>query len=100
MNIPELNSDTFTWSKWRAGSLIDLGLRTRTAIIEQNKTMLNKCAVGWCKGETLLCRPKHNQVAVMFLKGDLEFWTHLRRGELDILNGVEDDLDIRRHPLA
>ena len=85
MNIPKIDSSFFTWSKWRAGSLLDLGIKTRISIIKQNRMILRKHAIGWCHGRNLNCRPKENEVAVMFCGDGLEFWTHLRYEELQIL---------------
>ena len=86
MNIPKINSSIFTWSRWRSGSLIDLGIRTRTSIIKQNRKTLNEYAIGWCRGSDLLCRPKSEEVAVMFYKKGIHFWTHLKQEELKIIN--------------
>ena len=45
------------------------------------KRKLREYAVGYCKADGLLCRPKHNQLAVMFFFNGCHFWTHLRREE-------------------
>jgi hypothetical protein len=75
--IPKIHPSNFTWSLWRGGTLRDLGISSnRTVFIIQKKAALKKYAIGYCAGQSLLCRPKNNSFAVMFQKGNLQFWTH------------------------
>ena len=79
--IPKLDSTLFTWSRWRNGSIHDLDIQAcRYALITSidGKQKLQKYAVGYCFGEELMCRPKQNQIAIMFEKNNLKFWFHLR----------------------
>ena len=50
--------------------------------------VLQKYAVGYLEGEKLFCRPKINEVAVMFLIDDLFGWTHLRNREFEEIFNV------------
>lgn len=81
--MERLPSHVFTWSRWRAGNIAELGIRCRYAHITspQGKSILKKYAVGYHKGEALLCRPKTNEVAIMFFKDGRHFWFHLREPE-------------------
>jgi len=75
--IPKLNSTLFGWQTWRGGTLYDLGIVChRDHFIRNFKDILREYAVGYCRGESLACRPKLDTYAVMFCKGDLTFWTH------------------------
>ena len=78
--IPRISSLNFTWSRWRAGSVSDFNLPCREKILISNARVLRKHAVGYCKGESLMCRPKHD-IAIMFFLNDRHFWFHLRKKE-------------------
>jgi len=81
--LPKLDSTLFTSSEWASGQIADLGIECRYDCIIHplNKQILQKYAIGWCYGENLMCRPKENQVAVMFKRDDKTFWFHLRNSE-------------------
>ena len=81
----QLDSTLFTWLNWRADSIHSLGLRCRYKDItsERGKKILRKYVIGWCRGESLLCRPKEKEIAVMYFKDDVEFWFHIRRNEFN-----------------
>lgn len=74
--VEELPNHFFTYQRWRAGSLSEFGIQTRTNSIEQNRNIIRENAIGYIKGENLWFRPKPNTVAVMFWT-DKHFWTHL-----------------------
>ena len=79
VNIEQLHGQSFNWLTWRAGNLTEmLNLRTREDVIVSNKNTIRKYAIGWCPSESLVCRPKINEVGVMFLTKDIEWWTHFR----------------------
>jgi len=91
--IPKLDSTSFTWQRWRAGSIHDFNIPCRYEMIISGygKMVLNKHAIGWCCGENLLCRPK-NEVAVMFEKDGIKFWFHLRQKEfIEVFRGDKND---------
>jgi hypothetical protein len=80
--IPQLDAALFDWLTWRAGDIWnDFNVICRTASLLTNADILRKYAVGWCQGENLVCRPKANEVAIMFFKDERYFWTHFRREE-------------------
>ena len=81
--IQKMHGVSFNWSRWRAGNLWDLGMLARTKSIIENQNIVKKYAIGWCEGEAVICRPKVDRVAVMFLKDDLLFWNHLLKKEFD-----------------
>jgi hypothetical protein len=81
--IPNINSSQFFFSRWNAGSLIDLGVYTRTVDILEKCNILKKFAVGWCDGSLVPCRPKSETIAVMFYKNEEYFWTHLTKEEFE-----------------
>ena len=91
--IPKLNSTLFDWSTWRSGSIHDLDIqRCRYALITSShgKSQLHKYTIGWCYGENLMCRPKHNEIAIMIEKDDRRFWFHLRSIEFVEVFGKEE----------
>lgn len=76
--IPKLDSTLFDWSTWRNGTIEELlRIPQRSYHLIKNKDILREHAVGWTYGESLLCRPKVNSIAVMFFIDGREFWTHL-----------------------
>lgn len=83
--MQRLNQEQFDWLSWRNGSLDDLGCFTRTDSIKKNILRLQKHAVGFCKSDGLLCRPKSDKFAVMFHVGGNNFWTHLTKQEFELL---------------
>ncbi len=84
--IERMHGTSFDWLTWSGGWLIDLGLKAqRFQLIKDNSDIIRQYAVGYCDGESLLCRPKLNEIAVMFLKDDKYFWTHIRKEEFEYL---------------
>jgi hypothetical protein len=75
--MQRLNSSLFTWSRWRAGSIADFGIPCRKDFIIASKEVLKKYAVGYCKGESVPCRPKSDRIAVMFFYEGKHFWNHV-----------------------
>lgn len=82
-NICKLDSSLFTWDKWEAGSIHDFGIEHfRYNNVHQYKEKLLTGLVGYCFGEDLPCRPKENNVALMYEKDNGErFWFHLFNSE-------------------
>ena len=89
--ISHMHETSFDFSLWRAGCLSDIGVSSRLKDIEDKMCILRKYAIGFCNGENLICRPKHNTKAVMFLKGDTQFWTHLTNREFELVFVGEHD---------
>lgn len=83
--IEHLHGTSFDWLSWQGGTLSQLGLISREQIILSNSNIIKKYAIGYCKGEQLLCKPKLNTVAIMFLKDDNYFWTHFTIKEFNII---------------
>ena len=81
--IPRLDSSLFTWLLWEAGSSHDLDIICRYSeiISKRGKSILKKHCIGWCYGESLMCRPKIGEIAIMCFKDDVEFWFHIRLNE-------------------
>lgn len=73
--IPLLGADSFNWLDWLAKDLFDFKWRTNSII--QHKGDLNKFALGWIWGNDLFCRPKQDNIAVLFEKNGDRFWSHL-----------------------
>lgn len=78
-----LHPDTFDWLTWSGGRLLDIGVQTRFEDIKAKRLTVRRHAVGYIWGERLVCRPKPGTVAVMFLKGEISFWTHLTMREFE-----------------
>ena len=83
--LPKIDSSYFTWLEWRAYSIQELGVFCRYADITsaRGKAILRKYAVGLCRGENLICRPKVEQMALMCFKDGEHFWFHLRKKEFE-----------------
>jgi hypothetical protein len=83
--IERLNSQLFDWLTWRNGSIWNIfKVAHRTVALLENKVLLRKYAIGYCRADHIPCRPKPGQYAVMFNTGELyNWWTHLRKIEFD-----------------
>ena len=77
--IYQMDASIFDWLTWRNGDIwYEFHIPCRTAALVANRKILQKYAIGWCRGENLVCRPKENHIAIMFLKDEKQFWFHLR----------------------
>lgn len=47
--------------------------------------ILKEHAVGYCQGDSVICRPKANTKAVMFFVNEKHFWFHLSNYEFSII---------------
>lgn len=47
----------------------------------ERKHWLRENTEGWCYAESLMCRPKVNNIAVMYFVQGKYFWFHMRNGE-------------------
>lgn len=83
--LERMHGTSFDFLTWSGGGLTNLGLPNRYDIIKSNIHILKKYAVGYCLGDELLCRPKKDEVGVMFLKDDRYFWTHMIPEEFKLL---------------
>ena len=83
--IPLLSADMFDWIAWLNGAYIHikLGVHIREESISENAEILRKYAVGYIRGDKPICRPKPDEIAVMFLIDDYFGWTHLRKSEFE-----------------
>ena len=80
--MEHLHGQSFTWDVWSGGNLTEmLKIPNREETIIANSDVIRKNAIGWCKGTELVCRPKKDTVAVMFITNDIEWWTHLTTNE-------------------
>lgn len=77
--------DSFDWHTWRAGTLQDFGVTYKFDDIVRSRNLIKKYAVGFCFGEELICRPKKDTKAVMFLYNNIFFWTHLTNKEFCVI---------------
>jgi len=80
--IPKMHPDSFDWSRWRACDIFErFKVPWRESYIVANADLLRSCAVGYCRGESLACRPKSDTMAVMFIIDDEFQWCHMRNRE-------------------
>lgn len=81
--VPHIDSTLFTYDIWNAGSVHDLGIEHfRFENLEDHKEKIKENLIGFCFGEELACRPKENEVALMYEKEDgTKFWFHIRNSE-------------------
>jgi len=82
--IEKLEPQHFLFEYWRAGSLSDLGIQTKTISITHNRHKIRDHAIGYLDGERLWVRSKKETMAVMFWLKDHYFWTHLTKKEFFI----------------
>lgn len=82
--IEKLPADSFTWSRWRAFNLFnELGIAARYPDIVRFSSIIRFYAVGFNHSSKILCRPKSDCYAVMFLKDGNFSWCHLREEEFN-----------------
>jgi hypothetical protein len=75
--IQLMHETSFDWLTWRNGSLIQsLNIQHNKEVIKSNSHIIRRYAVGYCKADNIVCRPKKGYIAVMFLTDDY-WWTHL-----------------------
>ena len=74
--------DSFTWSRWRN---FDFKICWRTEYILFNREDIKEKAIGFIEASRLFCRPKENNMAVMFLSNDEFSWCHLTTEEFNCL---------------
>lgn len=85
----KLDNSQFDWQSWRAGSPNDLNLICRESCLTSNrgKSIIREHAIGYCNAEDITCRPKKDNMAVMFLKNNKFFWFHLKNNEFKEIFG-------------
>jgi hypothetical protein len=87
--LSKIHPGCFTWSLWRGGCLLDLvPTIAKNRDVAKKAGLLRKYAIGYCIASELLVRPKTNCFAVMFLKEELCFWTHLTVVEFNKMRGT------------
>jgi hypothetical protein len=91
MKICRLYADDFDWIRWRACSIFeDFSFQCRYSDIIQNRHIFKKYDVGYLKSEKLACRPKKDNMAVMFFKDGEFSWCHLTKKEFEeIFNDLQ-----------
>jgi hypothetical protein len=75
--IEYLNKELFTWNKWRAFNLF------RPRCLKDFKNLIKPYIIGYSKADDLLCRPKADHYAIMFLKDDIFSWCHITKKEFE-----------------
>lgn len=73
-------------------SMFNIACRTGDLIAKQD--ILRQYAIGWCRAERLMCRPKLNNMAVMFAVGEDVFWFHLKSSEFKIIFVNMEDIEL------
>ena len=87
-SIKRLSPVCFTFEKWKAGSLSDLGLQTRewSIVSPMGKALIRRSAIGYCDGSSVFVRCKTGTVAIMFENEKFEqWWTHLTQREFELV---------------
>lgn len=82
--IQELNSGCFLYENYESNwwSIFDLSYADSMS----TKTIadcIKQFATGYCRGESLLFRPRQDSMAVMFEKGQDRFWFHIPNWQFD-----------------
>jgi hypothetical protein len=83
--IPKLSADMFDWIAWLNGGYIHIkiGMHIREESISDCAELLRKYAIGYIQGDKPICRPKPDEIAVMFLIDNYFGWTHFRKSEFE-----------------
>jgi len=82
LNIERFPAFEFTFDKWSAGSLYNLGIDGHKHLMfRYAMRYIRQYAIGYCHVEYIQVRPKLDCVAVMFFKDEVQFWTHLTFSE-------------------
>jgi hypothetical protein len=72
----------FDWITWRACDIFAREqFRCRSDDLVAKAAFLRKHAIGYCPGESLVCRPKTEHVGVMLVIDDVPMWFHMRNSE-------------------
>lgn len=82
--LPELNSECFTYENYESGWWIVLDLDYLDALELTNvMRCVRKYAVGYCDSNRVRPRPKTDSYAVMFEKDGERFWFHIQKWEFE-----------------
>jgi MoaA/NifB/PqqE/SkfB family radical SAM enzyme len=80
--IQRLTPDSFTFERWSAGSVHDFGVEHfRYENMKMYREVLLDGLEGYCFGEELRCKPKENEVGLLYRKDDDFMWFHIRNNE-------------------
>lgn len=80
--VPRLSSELFTYDIWQRGSIHSFGIdHFRTENVHEHAPKFRNNVVGYCPGESLNCRPKINETALMCEYEGERFWFHVRNIE-------------------
>ena len=80
-----MHGTSFDFTTWLNGDIHEFIPACRKELIVNKKDVFKKYAIGWCYGEEVICRPKLEKIAVMFLKNDIYFWFHMNIDEFNII---------------
>jgi MoaA/NifB/PqqE/SkfB family radical SAM enzyme len=85
--LPRLPNDSFSWGRWRNGSEGVKGIvgewRFANLTSPSIASQIRGLATGWAFSRDLSCRPKNEEVALMYATPGLDDgWTHLRANEM------------------
>lgn len=82
--LQHMDGSQFDWLSWRAGDPHRMfGVSARTLSLRVAHETIRQYAIGWCRGENVLCRPKVGQIAVMFEIAEQRGWFHMRQHEFE-----------------
>jgi hypothetical protein len=80
--MKELDSSLFDWLTWRRGCPLDVfGIGCRRGDLFAKRDELRRYAIGWCRSDRLMCRPKMRNIAVMFEIDGTLLWFHMLESE-------------------
>lgn len=80
--VEHLNESNFDWLTWRSGSIFELlSIPHNMKCLVMNKAIIQRYAIGYCRADTIPCRPKNDHIAVMFNTEGNVWWAHLTRQE-------------------
>ncbi|MFA5377883.1 MAG: radical SAM protein [Dehalococcoidia bacterium] len=84
ISLDKLPADSFSLSRWRNGTenIKSLVGSWRYSNIVSGAKKIREIAAGWIYADELVCRPKSENIALMFKIQDELGWIHLRSNEL------------------
>jgi len=90
MKLCELPADNFDWSRWRACNIFEkIKGGWYFLNIVSDKQIIRQYAIGYIESSKVLCRPKANCKAVMFLIDNEFSWCHVTDEEFKEIFGNE-----------
>jgi hypothetical protein len=82
MHLIQLKADSFTWNRWRNITIYNhLNISCKSSFIYFYRKQIRRYAIGFIEAKRLVCRPKPDCMAVMYLINGEYSWCHMTKEE-------------------